>query len=585
MSSPSPLSEVEIIKELRDLMCKERIQPEPEYESFSKYFAIAESNEEFLRDNEIFSLIKSHGVQLRNDIKYWIDRSLEDAAKEDKKDKIVVPVLDPKHFEFRDFDDVLSKLKQLPTEWTIVQVTKKFTTSSIVRKQEHQKVPGIHITKFSCGEDAERIRPYSVTVDQSSNSVENIFKSLENLSKLRREYFSMGRTCKKLYDSYNKTNSELLAFIKELESYILKYWLCLFHGKLEEIELEKETVVQVKKLVEAFIAQQKLKPLIHPHYFDIIYQVTLTAHCLKSKDIFTILKSLLYSDETCTVNMSQLMLLVENLKMLNLGKDYAIKRAKCNPVILILDNEFENVPWEMIAPLQGQPVCRISSLQLLYALYKYHQPHIEKGFRIINVDCIYSLINPGKDLQACEKKMKEFLKNQLPWAEVDIGTAPEPKDLIGKIEEYSVYLYCGHGSGMQYLKVNDLKKALIKGLILLFGCSSNIPRNCGGRTPHQNNTYTYITNGCPCIIGCIQDVGSSDADEVCKEMLSRFMPSIALEGTETIIKDPKEPNVLKALTEAKEVSSKFWSQSSFVARGIPCKTVVGDIDKIIKKSS
>lgn len=136
-----------------------------------------------------------------------------------------------------------------------------------------------------------RIRPYSVTVDQSSNSVENIFKSLENLSKLRREYFSMGRTCKKLYDSYNKTNSELLVifileffpayvesncnsdiqeqslffvfkgFIKELESYILKYWLCLFHGKLEEIELEKETVVQVKKLVEAFIAQQKLKPL------------------------------------------------------------------------------------------------------------------------------------------------------------------------------------------------------------------------------------------------------------------------------------------------------------------------------------
>lgn len=44
-----------------------------------------------------------------------VNYSLEDAAKEDKKDKIVVPVLDPKHFEFNDFDDVLSKLKQLPT--------------------------------------------------------------------------------------------------------------------------------------------------------------------------------------------------------------------------------------------------------------------------------------------------------------------------------------------------------------------------------------------------------------------------------------------------------------------------------------
>lgn len=90
--------------------------------------------------------------------------------------------------------------------------------------------------------------------------------------------------------------------------------------------------------------------------------------------------------------------------------------------------------------------------------------------------------------------------------------------------------YCGHGSGMQYLRARDLKNAFVRGLILLFGCSSNVPRNCGGRTPHQNNTYTYITNGCPCIIGCMQDVSSSDADAACKEMLTKFMPYVEFDG-------------------------------------------------------
>lgn len=101
--------------------------------------------------------------------------------------------------------------------------------------------------------------------------------------------------------------------------------------------------------------------------------------------------------------------------------------------------------------------------------------------------------------------------------------------LIIKKKTY-VCRYCGHGTGLQYMKVNDLKKKYIKGLVLLFGCSSNVPKTRGGRTPYQNNVYTYILNGCPCVIGCMQDIGTNDADSACEKLLSEIMPSIEVKG-------------------------------------------------------
>lgn len=70
---------------------------------------------------------------------------------------------------------------------------------------------------------------------------------------------------------------------------------------------------------------------------NIIYQVALSAHFLKNRDIFTVLKLALYGSENDSLNAAELMLLVEDIKMLNLSKGCEIKRAKYNPVILILD--------------------------------------------------------------------------------------------------------------------------------------------------------------------------------------------------------------------------------------------------------
>lgn len=54
-----------------------------------------------------------------------------------------------------------------------------------------------------------RIQPYSVFVDQSNNNLESVFELIKSVAKTRNGYFSHGKTSKKLYDEYQKTNSEL----------------------------------------------------------------------------------------------------------------------------------------------------------------------------------------------------------------------------------------------------------------------------------------------------------------------------------------------------------------------------------------
>lgn len=207
----------------------------------------------------------------------------------------------------------------------------------------------------------------------------------------------------------------------------------------------------------------------------------------------------------------------------------------------------------MISTLQGQPVCRILSLHLLYALFKYHEDSIVDGYyryekikifknlnqkltinfffyRLVSISNAYSLVNPERDLDKCEKCLKNFLNKEFPWVVADLGKKPDPQVLLSRLQEYNIYFYCGHGSGTQYLNPSDFKKAIIKGMIMLFGCCSNLPKSTGGRTPYQNHTYTYIINGCPCLIGCLHDVNSTETDAVCLDMLSTVMPVFKNEG-------------------------------------------------------
>lgn len=122
------------------------------------------------------------------------------------------------------------------------------------------------------------------------------------------------------------------------------------------------------------------------------------------------------------------------------------------------------------------------------------------------------------------------------------------------------------------------------GLVMLYGCSSNLPRGRGGRTPYQNDTYTYLTNGCPMLIGSLYDVTSSDADRACMQTMTQMLPQAVKVGGKYSVKSSIEPDVLRAVVNGKSACVKFWSKCCFVVRGIPVKVCVTqtECDDILK---
>ncbi|KAL0276468.1 UNVERIFIED_CONTAM: hypothetical protein PYX00_004033 [Menopon gallinae] len=552
------------IDELR-LLTEEVIQPEPQCNNISKYLAKV-SHEKQDPKQAIVYLTNSHGLQLKNDIKHWTDMKENYSVKEIDK---TAPVLDTSLMgSFNNFKEITDKIKNLPEEWTIIQITKRYIPFTVLKRSGKHADCGIFITRFTCGNLAKKIDPYYVTT-ASENPEENFLGILHDLFKIREDYFRSGAVCRKVKEEYMKTEEGLMKFVSALETGWLKEWRCLLSGRLKDKMLEEETRSKVNKAVQNYMKQARKKTKCSEESLDMVYQVTLSAHLMKNKEILKVLSLALHNDQLENIN--SMVPLMEDLKLINLENSCTVKNAKKNPVILIIDDAFELIPWEMLSTFSGQPVTRISSLHLLYAMFKYHENHIVDGYRMVKINSSYCLINPGKDLNDCEEAMTKFLKAHVPWVASDIGKAPDPKILVSKFQDYSVYFYCGHGSGMQYLTSNDLKKTPVKSLILLFGCSSNLPKNAGGRTPHHNNTYTYLTNGCPCLVGCIYGITSSDADIASQKILFSILPTVKKEDSKMVLQYPKERNVLKGVATGKMACKKYWSQSSFVVRGIPCK--------------
>lgn len=69
----------------------------------------------------------------------------------------------------------------------------------------------------------------------------------------------------------------------------------------------------------------------------------------------------------------------------------------------------------MISTLRGQPVSRMPSFHLLYALYKTHEDTIVDGYKIISdYNNGKFILNPGLDLKLMERRMKSFFDYWLP---------------------------------------------------------------------------------------------------------------------------------------------------------------------------
>ncbi|KAL1139370.1 hypothetical protein AAG570_006354 [Ranatra chinensis] len=345
-----------------------------------------------------------------------------------------------------------------------------------------------------------------------------------------------------------------------------KEWIVLLLGSLYDSELQNEIrsiVDNVNELSGGCMSDRQ-------RY--LIYLVAEGCCHLSENEINSALDGILPDNKSERKVLFQAIL---EIKSTFTGK---LMTAKRYPLILILDEHFEVIPWECMPILRRHPVSRVVSLHFLYALFKLHQPHIRNGLSILfreiaDNDICYYIINPDGDLPSVEEKLAKFLKIRLPhWVGI-VGQKPTEEQLIEALTTKNTFVYCGHGSGCQYMSMEVIQKLKVRPVQMLYGCCSAGLKDHGGIVEMTGDVLQYTIAGSGCTLGMLWSVMSNDTDKMTMVLANTWLPGKPVDiNTFEEIKDgskSQEPELLRAMKEVRDCVGLFSNGAAFIARGIP----------------
>ncbi|KAL8258352.1 hypothetical protein R6Q59_030393 [Mikania micrantha] len=196
------------------------------------------------------------------------------------------------------------------------------------------------------------------------------------------------------------------------------------------------------------------------------------------------------------------------------------------PVILVPDFDIQMLPWESLPVLRNQEVYRMPSVASILCTYDrccHFQENVGKDsllYPMIDPLDAYYLLNPGGDLSNTEAEFGNWFKDQN--LEGTAGTSPSLDELTVALKNHDLFIYLGHGSGVQYIPGGEIQKLERCAATLLMGCSSGSLSLNGSYTPKGAPLY-YLFAGSPVIIANLWDVTDKDIDRFCKTVLDGWI--------------------------------------------------------------
>eukprot|EP00268_Persea_americana_P017925 TRINITY_DN18757_c0_g1_i15.p1 TRINITY_DN18757_c0_g1~~TRINITY_DN18757_c0_g1_i15.p1 ORF type:complete len:389 (+),score=75.84 TRINITY_DN18757_c0_g1_i15:652-1818(+) len=195
------------------------------------------------------------------------------------------------------------------------------------------------------------------------------------------------------------------------------------------------------------------------------------------------------------------------------------------PVVLVLDANVQMLPWENLPILRKQEVYRMPSvISISVALNRSCGQEEVSGvtatFPSIDPWDAYYLLNPSGDLSSTQVEFEDWFRNKK-W-EGKAGSVPPTEDLALALQNHDLFIYLGHGSGMQYIPGHEIRNLNRCAATLLMGCSSGSMSFTGHYAP-QGAPLSYILAGSPAIIANLWDVTDKDIDRFAKVMLDAWL--------------------------------------------------------------
>ncbi|XP_077295505.1 extra spindle pole bodies like 1, separase [Arctopsyche grandis] len=510
-----------------------------------------------------------------------------------------------------------TKLKELPDEWTVVQLTagydprEQWETQHVIKTSVKDFYITILKQQFL---DLDKEDPFTVkispkvihgerplfdelnsTLDENRNVIENNLKVTNN-------------STSKYWEKRSDCDERMKSIISAMENKWISGWKCLLVGKIVSKTLIKDIDNYINRIcTENSIAVSPLQKMLLKILFSSAHRIGPSEASLMLRKIYMeYSKAKNTGNDLCqkcgkisdkcsdkTVSNDEFKTyrkaFIDALSSVTSERELnGLKNCKRGPVILLMDEKLDTFPWEVLPIFNGSPVTRMECLSVTYALYKEHETNIKNGYFQLKPASGRFLINPGGDLLRMEKRMASFMDYWCPRWEGEKNTLTKSELYEKYLQDSDIFLYCGHGDGSQYMNGGIERLSGIKSVAILSGCGSVSLRPPGTRLlPIPTHSYFHIAT-CPCVIGMLWEVTDLEIDKVTSMLTSLFVPSTANKAWGDVgktqwtkgILDLKsggsrhgnfawQPDLLKALSTSRRSTSFTMISASIVARGLP----------------
>lgn len=186
------------------------------------------------------------------------------------------------------------------------------------------------------------------------------------------------------------------------------------------------------------------------------------------------------------------------------GRSTAVEPDDYHPTVLIVDEQVDFVYWEMAVPQLQQS--RVSSLALLFRLVDHYGERLRgaaDGVLPVPVRRGLVLSNPDNTLAGSGQRMQLLFELLRPQYRTIYGRAPLPDEMQSALAAADVYVYAGHGNGLQFVGGRELADTELRAVAFLYGCESVALKATGGQS-EPVGAHLYLQYAlCPAVVGML----------------------------------------------------------------------------------
>ncbi|XP_035896575.1 uncharacterized protein LOC118505201 [Anopheles stephensi] len=424
------------------------------------------------------------------------------------------------------YTELCKRCEELPAEWTVIQIAKDYNplATGMVHEELVREPTAIWLTVFACSDPCGDtpfepiLIPLEPPAEKPDAKFPNYFEHIAVIpSEVRNAIASHDSAAASSDSQASRLDivEQLISSAVERTRELLGPWCNLLVGKFRSTtdqKLENEIYNQI----EAFCVHNRINRTGQ----RLVSLVARRLDLLDDRQLFELCCS-----EQLDLDDAKVEALYDLLSELREQKfhDRTEERLNCYPVMLIIDELLDSMPWEMLHPT-GE-FSRFSSFWALSELYRAHAPRIKHGYFTLSANRCFGIINPDKNLEKMSARLQMFYREWFPDFELLIDQAPKENDFDDVLNNTDVLVYNGHGSGLQFMNGETLLQRNISCVTFLFGCDS-VRLFSNGLFTEMTGTHMYYNAAhCPTVIGALWVLTDLLTDIYSMLLLGSWIPS------------------------------------------------------------